>query len=545
MLRAAALSAEVDEERHTVLVRQAPFAIVASMLALALLIAAPERLTEPPILAAIILVAVTTLASAVVPWHRVNRWWHVVIPLADMVVIALPFIGAHLNVVAGLALPVLWMARAFGAGGVLVAVASSTVIVWGPQMFGQPITELSLPRLIVMPPVLAAIATYVYLADDRTTARHALLLRQSATLERTLAEARRRRVVLEGLLNTIDVGVVAMDRDGRIWIRNRAQGELAPMTPPAGRTVADYAPGRIYSANRRRELPPEESPLVRAGRGERFERELVWVPRDDGTWRALSASAAPLLDEHGRWDGAVVVYQDLTPELMAMAQQDAFVASVSHELRTPLTSILGFAEVLADDPELKPEQHGYVGVIERNARRLLLLIADLLTVGQLERGALHLAREPVRLRGVLEESIEGLTPQASEQRVRIELDVPGDLVVLGDASRLSQIFDNLLSNAVKYTRENGSVAVIGARDGDEVVVVVRDDGIGIAPDDLPRIFDRFFRADAVRESRIPGTGLGLHIVRRLAEAHGGRVDMTSELGVGTEVRVTLPGGSRA
>lgn len=545
MTRAAAPTAEVNGERHTVLVRQLPFAIVATVLVLALLIAVPERLSEPPIAAAIALVMAATLASAVVPWHRVNRWWHVVIPLADMVVIALPFIGSHLNVVAGLALPVLWLARAFGAGGVLLAVGTSTLIVWGPQLSGQPITELALPRLIVMPPVFVAMATYVYLGDRRTTARQALLMRQSATLERTLAEARRRRAVLEGLLNTIDVGVVAMDRDGRIWIRNRAQGELAPMTPPTGRTVTDYVPAPMYSANRRTELPPEDSPLVRASRGERFDRELVWVTHDDGPWRALSASAAPLLDEHGRWDGAVVVYQDLTPEMVAMAQQDAFVASVSHELRTPLTSVLGFAEVLADDPDLRDDQRGYVGVIERNARRLLLLIGDLLTVGQLERGALHLAREPVRLRHVLEESIEGLTPQASEHSVGIELEVPDRLSVVGDESRLAQIFDNLLSNAVKYARENGRVTVTGRREGDDVVVTVRDDGIGIAPADLPRIFERFYRAEVVREGKIAGTGLGLHIVRRLAEEHGGRVEIASELGVGTEVRVTLPGGAHA
>lgn len=217
-----------------------------------------------------------------------------------------------------------------------------------------------------------------------------------------------------------------------------------------------------------------------------------------------------------------------------------FVATVSHELRTPLSSVLGFAELLLDDDAepLSDEQREGVRAIERNAHRLLHLVADLLLLARLESATLSLQLGPVDV-GQLTRTV--LAEQAPPAAAGVELvdEVPPGLVVRADAARLQQVLDNLVSNALKFTPAGGRVSVSAHRDGPRWSWTVRDTGVGVPATDLPHLFDSFFRAANVR-GRYAGTGLGLSICRAVVERHGGTIEARSVEGEGTTMTVTLP-----
>jgi signal transduction histidine kinase/ActR/RegA family two-component response regulator len=225
------------------------------------------------------------------------------------------------------------------------------------------------------------------------------------------------------------------------------------------------------------------------------------------------------------------------------ARKDDFVATVSHELRTPLNAILGWAQVLRGARDLA-EVNEAVSVIERNARAQARLIEDLLDLSRMVGGEVPLATERVELDQVVEAAIDAVLPDATARRIRIETSIePFAAPVMGDPARLQQVVWNLLSNAVKYTQEGGRVRVaLDADDADdaEATITVSDNGIGIAPETLPHVFDRFRQGTpAARKSG--GLGLGLAIVKQLVEMHGGRVRAASDgLGRGTTFTVTLP-----
>lgn len=532
---------EVD---RVVVLRQLPFSGVSALVVGGLLATDPARLADWRIVAAILVTVAVAAAAPLVPWHRLDHRWAATMPAAQMVAVALAYVGG-LDVVAGLALPVLWLSRAYGAVGAIASIVAAGAVSWAPFMLGAPITEAAFPRLLVEPAVFASVGAYIYLAERRSQARQALLEGQGAVVERTLDDSRRQRRLLEGVLNTIDVGVVVLDADGRVVGRNPAQAAMCPPTPQIGEPADALGPVEIYAEDRRTRVPRENAVLLRAARGERVDREIVWWRQDADTdpdsLRALGITARPLLDEEGRWDGAVVVYQDLTPELTAIAQQADFVASVTHDLRTPLTSILGFTELLADEPGLGERERRHVRVIERNARRLLHLIGDLLTAGQLTRGGLTLESRRLDLRELARDVVEAHGPAATAREVVLHEQLGEPLPVHADAERLGQALDNVVSNAVKYSRDGGNVTVRGERVDGAVVLSVSDDGIGIAREDQEHVFDRFYRAEAVRGGSVSGTGLGLYIAHEIVRAHGGRIELRSEPGVGTEVRITLPG----
>lgn len=220
-----------------------------------------------------------------------------------------------------------------------------------------------------------------------------------------------------------------------------------------------------------------------------------------------------------------------------------FVNTISHELRTPLTAILGFAEV-ALEADLPDDARDAVEIVERNARRLLRQVQDLLTVSRIESGTLEVHLEPVPVQAAVRAAVDAVTPAATNGNVTVIVDAPPDLVVTADPERLDQVLVNLLSNAVKFTPAHGTVTVTVTRSGDgDVVVEVADTGIGIPVDDLPRLFTRFYRASTSRERAIPGTGLGLAISRDLVDRMGGSVSVRSAVDVGTAITLSLPRGA--
>ena len=224
--------------------------------------------------------------------------------------------------------------------------------------------------------------------------------------------------------------------------------------------------------------------------------------------------------------------------------KDDFVASVSHELRMPLTSINGYLDLmLEDDEDFPATQRQYLGVVRRNSERLLRLVGDLLFVAQVDAGRISLEMTAVDLTGLVADAVEAVRPVAEEKHLELVADVEPIEIPQADALRLGQVLDNVLSNAVKFTPAEGSVSVRAFLDGTHAVVEVEDTGMGIAPEDQARLFDRFFRTAAAGHMAIPGTGLGLAIAKAIVEGHDGTISLASEPGQGTTVRLELPAQS--
>jgi len=218
-----------------------------------------------------------------------------------------------------------------------------------------------------------------------------------------------------------------------------------------------------------------------------------------------------------------------------------FFTNLSHEVRTPLTAILAYADTLEaggfDDPQ---NSKRFIEKLHKHATRMSKLISDISDLSAIESGEIHLALEPIQLRGLVTEVIALSEARRRDCVVSFSLSVPSDLFVHADRTRLEQILSNLIDNAMKFNRSGGLVTVTAEQAGEQAVVVVEDTGIGIAASDLPRIFERLYRADKSRSNRIEGTGLGLAIVKHLVQAHGSEITVTSELGRGSRFTFTLP-----
>jgi len=220
--------------------------------------------------------------------------------------------------------------------------------------------------------------------------------------------------------------------------------------------------------------------------------------------------------------------------------KDEFVASVSHELRTPLTSITGYLELVLEAGQLSEEQEQFLGVVGRNADRLLRLVGGLLFVPQLKSSSVVLERAPVDLTELVGSAVQSVAPLAQDRGIELTLDCEALPQLEGDAGRLGQVLDNLLTNALKFTPRDGRVEVRAVERDEIVRFQVRDTGMGISNEDQQHLFEKFFRTSEAQTEAIQGTGLGLSIVAAIVEAHGGSIEVESELGVGTTFTVALP-----
>jgi two-component system phosphate regulon sensor histidine kinase PhoR len=239
--------------------------------------------------------------------------------------------------------------------------------------------------------------------------------------------------------------------------------------------------------------------------------------------------------------GAVLVLHDLTEVRRLEAVRRDFVANVSHELKTPLTSISGYAETLLGDAPDADTARRFLVTILSNARRMQRLVDDLLDLSRIEAGRWQPDRTDADVAAVARESWAGLAGRADAHQVELVLDIGrGAETVDADLDALRQVLTNLMDNSLRYSPAGGRITLRSRRMDGGVAVSVRDDGAGITREHLPRIFERFYRADASRSREEGGTGLGLAIVKHLVEAHGGRVAAESELGRGTTVTCLFP-----
>ena len=240
-------------------------------------------------------------------------------------------------------------------------------------------------------------------------------------------------------------------------------------------------------------------------------------------------------------DLAAGVFFDITELERLERIRREFFANLSHELRTPLTAVLAYADTLeaggCDDPQ---NAKRFIGKLHKHATRMSKLITDISDLSAIESGSIHLALEPLRLHSIIADVIAFAEARRRDFPVSFCVSVPENLFVQADRTRLEQILSNLIDNAVKFNRPGGLVKVNAEQAGDKAVVLIEDTGAGITVSDLPRIFERLYRADKSRSNRIEGTGLGLAIVKHLVQAHRGEITATSEVGRGSRFTFTLP-----
>jgi len=238
--------------------------------------------------------------------------------------------------------------------------------------------------------------------------------------------------------------------------------------------------------------------------------------------------------------GGLLVIRDVTELRRLEAMRRDFVANVSHELKTPLTSIAGYAETLATEASPGTQIERFARPILSNARRMHRLVDDLLDLSRIESGRWQPHPELVDVRGLAGEAWAAFTDRAGERRIQFTAGAGDVHHITVDPDALRQVLTNLLDNALRHTPPGGRITVSLESAPGGVTVSVADTGSGIAPEHLPRIFERFYRADPGRSREEGGTGLGLAIVKHLVEAHGGRVEAHSTLGRGTTIRMFFP-----
>jgi len=342
---------------------------------------------------------------------------------------------------------------------------------------------------------------------------------------------------------------------GRVFLSNRLVTEILG-SPIPGEGLARERQYRGFHMDGR-PYENDEWPLARAIRdGEVVMGEIIGIERRDGTRRIISVNAAPVRDASGRTEAAVAIFSDVTEqqraaESLRQARHDAeaanrakseFLAVVSHELRTPLSAIIGYAELLADGitGPVSGAQREQLGRITASAQHLLQLIDDILTMSRIEAGREVATPEPLVVRDAVEEAAGMAQPLAAAKGLTLRTDVEIDSTrVRADPVRFRQILLNLLSNAVKFS-DHGEIVVTARKLGDRIAIDVRDEGIGIAPEDQERVFDAFWQVEQQTTRRAGGAGLGLSVTRRLARLMGGEVTVSSGLGKGSTFTVTLP-----
>ena len=369
----------------------------------------------------------------------------------------------------------------------------------------------------------------VAVPDEEELAALAIALnRLAATAEQQFEAVSQERDRLQEILASMSEGVLVVDRDGRAQMINPAFYRLFDLAGdftgrPALEIIRHPGFARLIE-DTLRHRQPQSSQIV-----------LTSPER-----RTLLLASAVL---SGGERGAVVAARDTTELTRVADMRRDFVANVSHELKTPLAAIRGYAETLRDGAlDEPPTAKRFTDRILSQCRRLQELLDDLLILSRLEGVDASLEREPVSLDAVARHAVELLGPVAREKRVGIELKEEPLPPIQGDAGGLERLLLNLLDNAIKYNRPDGKITVRVGRCGGDAVLEVIDSGIGIPPESIPRIFERFYRVDKGRAREEGGTGLGLAIVKHIAQAHGGQVDVESRIGRGSTFRVRLPLG---
>jgi two-component system phosphate regulon sensor histidine kinase PhoR len=282
--------------------------------------------------------------------------------------------------------------------------------------------------------------------------------------------------------------------------------------------------------------------VLEAIRSRKPQLDSIQLSRGSSGGREMEVTAVPLGENSAQMDGAVVLFRDVTQLRQVEEMRREFVANVSHELRTPLSIFRGYLETLLDDPHQPPgELLRILEIMERHSDRLNALVEDVLSLARLESPGAELSVSEIHLPDLLHSIMRDWEKRFATRQLKSHLNFPGNLPALeADENRLQEVIYNLLDNAVKYSKPGGTVFLRAEAIDGRVRISVADGGVGISEADLPRIFERFYRADKGRSREFGGTGLGLSIVKHIAQLHGGSVEAESGLGKGTTITVLLP-----
>ncbi len=328
------------------------------------------------------------------------------------------------------------------------------------------------------------------------------------------------RLKFEAVFNNIEDGVILLDPEGKILLINPAMATLFGLSESAvlGKPLTEVITH-----------PDIQNLLTRSAEQPLRYHEINF---EDG--RVFSAQYTPVPGM-----GAAITMQDITYLKELDRMRSGFVYTVSHDLRSPLTAVLGYAELIERVGPLTEKQSQFVEQIKESVNDITELINDLLDLGRIESG-FDTRREVVRLEGVLRYTLDKLMQQAKEKNLNIHLEIAPNLPPMrGNPIRLRQMLDNLITNAIKYTPEGKSIYIELRSEGEQLILKIADEGVGIPPEDQPHVFDKFYRASNIPGETV-GSGLGLAIVKTIVEGHQGRIWLQSAVGKGSTFFVVLP-----
>jgi two-component system phosphate regulon sensor histidine kinase PhoR len=370
-------------------------------------------------------------------------------------------------------------------------------------------------------------------ASDELASLAEALNYMAEQLDQRIRTIIRQRQEEEAVLASMVEGVMAVDQRERLITLNQAGARLLGVDPETARERP------IPELVRHPDLQNFVTRALASSR--QVDGEILL--RDNGQDHLLQVRGTTLRDLQGQAFGALIVMNDVTRlRRLEKARRD-FVANVSHELKTPITSIKGFVETLLDGAMQEPAHAlSFLQIIAKHADRLNEIIDDLLSLSRIEQDSEQgkVALSPGSLKEVLQDAIQVCRERAAAKEIEIEFTCPDDLAAQINAPLLLQAVVNLLDNAVKYSPAARPVQVEARLELGEVLVLVRDQGPGIAPEHLPRLFERFYRVDPGRSRKVGGTGLGLAIVKHIAQSHGGYVTLQSAPGKGSTFFIHLP-----
>nr|WP_246214867.1 ATP-binding protein [Modestobacter muralis] len=460
--------------------------------------------------------------------------------------------------------------RAAPAALAVLALAGVVLLLTGPSL---PLAVLGAAAVLASAGELARrLHRLVTAAEELEAQRRDLVTRGRSTAEDLEVATRMMRARAQTMTSVIDAvteqSIIGTDRDGLVRVWNPGAERMLGL-PRADvvrtRTITDFHAPEELDTEAGADDGEDVAPAARFAALVRTAREHGSDVRDwtyltaDGRRLTVSVAITPRTDDEGEQAGWNFVGTDMTEARETERLKDQFVSLISHELRTPLASILGYLELVMDDEEqpLTDEQAQYLGIVERNAQRLLRLVGDLLFTAQVDTGRLTLTPEDVDLAAIVRAAEDTARVTAAARGVAVTVDLPPEgLLARGDALRLGQACDNLVSNAVKFTPSGGQVTLRlrrAWRDADGTLahadapgrspvalLSVSDTGIGIPTGEQGKLFTSFFRASTARRNAVPGVGLGLTITKAITTAHGGTLDVESAEGRGTTFTLALP-----
>ena len=366
-------------------------------------------------------------------------------------------------------------------------------------------------------------------SGDSLEALRISLNQTASRLDRTIRTLTEERNLSAAILGSMVEGVAVVNAGERLVFANPGFASILGLDVPpvAGSSLLEVVRQTELIGAVRRVLAGEP----------RVESEIV-----TGTLRQHYFAATVASVREGETSGAVIVLHDITDLRKLERIRRDFVANVSHEFRTPLTAIQGFAETLIGGAIDDPQNRGrFLAIILEHSRRLARLTEDLLRLSQMDAEQLELEIRAVSVAQLIESCYETAQRRAADKGLTLSLNLPSQLPdVAADNRRLQEVLQNLLDNAIQYTLPGGKIVLSAETRGDEVIFTVADTGIGIPQADQPRIFERFYRVDVARSREAGGTGLGLSISKHLVEAHGGRIWVESDVGVGSKFHFAVP-----